>query len=227
MNLKNLSKNKISILRFLCQITYLLLFVYSIFSKNTILMIALVSAVLIGPIFCGWFCFFGLYQDALRYIGKLIKKQPLEIDEKLHRYLKFSRFFVFFAAMYIGGIFLFPDEMKHSMGAFLHGHIIINIAFWAFVVLGILSLFTKRFYCRYCCTFGAKLGLISLFRLITIKRNKENCINCKTCSNECTMHIDVHKCDNLVSANCINCFKCIEKCPKNCLNLGFRNYLKV
>ncbi len=219
-------KNKISKLRILTQLAYLTLFIASVLSKNIIFMMAMSLAIILGPIFCGWLCFFGFYQDLLRHIGKKIKKKPFEIDESIHKYLKYSRYIVLIAAITIGGVFLFPDEMKHTLASTINGHPQINTAMYAVFVLGILSLFTKRFYCRYCCIFGAKQGLLSLIRPITIKRNIDKCTNCLKCNTECTMNIDVHKSNNLSDPNCINCFKCIEKCPRECLHLGFRNYLK-
>jgi len=38
-----------------------------------------ITAILLGPVFCGWMCFVGLYQDCCRYVGRFIKKEPIEI----------------------------------------------------------------------------------------------------------------------------------------------------
>ncbi len=226
MDKKLISKKYISSFRIISQLAYLCLFISAVVSRNIIFTFALICAGLLGPIFCGWLCFFGFYQDVLRYVGKLIKKDPIEIDEKIDKYLKFSRYLVLVGIVSFGSFFAFPDEMKHSLAATVKGHVHLNIAFYAVFILGVFSLFTKRFYCRYLCTFGAKQGLLSLIRPLTIKRNAKNCINCKICSSECSMHITVHSSNNLANPNCINCFKCIEKCPRNSLRIGLRNYLK-
>lgn len=218
--------NKISILRLIVQFSYLGLFIASILSKNLVFMFVTISAILLGPIFCGWMCFVGLYQDVLRYIGRFIKKSPIELDEKIHKYLKYSRYVFLLGAITIGGIFLFPGKAWYNFSLLVKGHPIIDITFYFLILLGVLSLFTRRFFCRYLCTYGAKLGLYSLLRPITINRNKDSCISCHQCAKQCPMHINVDKINSLVNPNCINCLRCVETCPQKCLKIGFRNYLK-
>ena len=218
-------KNKISILRFLCQILYLILFIASVLSKNLVYIFITATAILLGPIFCGWMCFVGFYQDCLRYIGKFIKKDPIELDERIHKYLKYSRYFLLLGVITVGGIFLFPGKVWHNFSVLIKGHAIFGATLYCLIALGVLSLFTNRFFCRYFCTFGAKLGLFSLLRPITINRDN-SCISCKLCNKECPMHIKVANINSLVNPNCINCLKCVECCPKSSLKIGVRNYLK-
>lgn len=216
---------KISILRFIIQTTYLAIFIAGILSQNYVMLFITVTAILLGPIFCGWMCFVGLYQDICRYLGKFIKKEPIELPEKIHGALKYSRYFLFVGSLTIGGMFLFPGKVWGNFAGLMKGHPTINAAFYFLIMLGILSLFAKRFFCRYFCTFGAKLGLFGLLRPITINRS-ESCISCKACSKECLMNIQVDKINSLANPNCINCLKCIECCPNNSLKIGLRNYIK-
>ena len=218
-------KKKISILRFITQVTYLGLFIASVLSRNYVMLFITITAILLGPIFCGWMCFVGLYQDTCRYLGGLIKKKPVELNEKVHKMLKYSRYFILFGSLTIGGLFLFPGKAWGNFAASLHGHGKINAAFYFLILLGFASLFTRRFFCRYLCTFGAKLGLFALIRPVTINK-KDSCVSCKRCSKECLMNIHVDKINSLVNPNCINCLKCVEVCPNNSLKVGLRNYLK-
>lgn len=220
-----IKKYKISILRFFVQLIYLTLFILAVLSNNIIFILTIISAMLLGPIFCGWLCFFGFFQDVSRYIGSIFKKKSIDINYSVNNFLRFSRYIILIGTVVLGGIFLFPERVKHSFSVILKGHLHINSMLWALIILGILSLFTKRFFCRYLCAYGAKLGIISLFRPFTIKRTSEKCIHCKICDEQCLMHIEVSKTNNLASPNCINCFRCIESCPKGCLNIGLRNYL--
>ncbi len=222
---RNMNIKKISITRLAIQIAYVGIFLLGVFSHNHVMLFITITAILLGPIFCGWMCFMGLYQDICRYIGKFIKKEPIEINEKFHAVLKYSRYIMLVGSIFIGGLFLFPGKIRGTTIMILKDHVIIDIAFYCFILFGIFSLFTKRFFCRYFCVFGAKLGLFSLLRPITITRNKKTCISCKNCSTECLMHIEVDKVNNLVNPNCINCLKCVECCPKKSLTLGLRNYL--
>lgn len=222
---------KISIIRFIVQLTYVGIFLAGILSHNLVILFITVSAILLGPIFCGWMCFMGFYQDLCRYIGLIIKKrpfgkEPLELPEKVHNILKYSRYLLLLCVLTIGGLFLFPGKIRETTVAVLKGRVVFDMAFYGLIIFGIISLFTKRFFCRYCCVFGAKLGLYSLLRPITINRDSSTCINCKLCDKECLMHIQVDKINSLVNPNCINCLKCVECCPKGSLKFGLRNYLK-
>lgn len=223
-----MDRKHISNLRLLAQLTYLGIFIAGVLSRNYLMLFITISAILLGPIFCGWMCFVGLYQDMARRLGSLIKKEPFELNDKIHGILKYSRYLILLGSITIGGIFLFPGKAWGSFASLVKGHVKIDDAFYFLIVLGILSLFTRRFFCRYLCTFGAKLGLFSLLRPITINR-KDSCISCKLCSTQCPMKIEVDKINSLGipnCANCINCLKCVESCPNNSLRVGVRNYLK-
>lgn len=219
-------KNNLSILRVITQIAYLAIFIAGILKHNYVIMFITVTAILFGPIFCGWMCFVGLYQDALRYLGqKLFNKESLEPSAKVQNVLKYSRYIFLVGVISIGGIFLFPGKVWGNFAGLMKGHVEINTAFYFLILLGILSLFTKRFFCRYLCTSGAKFGLWSLLRPITINR-KDSCISCQKCHLECPMGIEVNKSNSLANPSCISCLKCIETCPNNSLKIGIRNYLK-
>ena len=216
---------KISIFRVIAQLIYLNIFIAGVLSRNYVMLFITATAILLGPIFCGWMCFVGLYQDICRYLGALVKKEPIEINKKIHRWLKYSRYFILVGSLTIGGLFLFPGKAWGNFAAILQGHGKINATFYFLIILGFASLFTRRFFCRYLCTFGAKLGLFALARPITINK-KDTCVSCKCCSKECLMNINVDKINSLANPNCINCLKCVEACPNNSLKIGLRNYFK-
>lgn len=220
-----MTKNKISILRFISQIFYLTLFLSGLLTSNYVMLFILISAILVGPIFCGWMCFVGLYQDIARYLGSILIKEPIEISSRLHVVLKYFRYLVLLGSIYLGGVFLFPSQAWGGFSRLIKGHFEVNIIFYFLIALGIISLFTKRFFCRYLCTFGAKLGLYSLLRPVTINR-LDSCISCGACTKECLMNIAVDKANSLASPNCINCLKCLEICPNKSLKIGLRKYLK-
>ena len=217
---------KITIARHIVQLLFVWIFLSAVISKNIILSIALVLTILLGPIFCGWVCTFGLFQDGLRYVGSFIRKEPFEFDYKYHKIFSWLRYVILVGLVTVGSIFVFPNEIKHNFIDILSGRLSINLAFFGLVIFAVLSLFTKRFFCRYVCPMGAKRGLFSLLRPLTVKRDSKGCIGCKACSRACLMHIEVDKANDLANPNCIDCFRCIESCPKNCLSLGLRNFFK-
>ena len=219
MNLKfNLSK-----LRFVIQLLYLILFIFGLLSNPIIFLLIIISSIILGPVFCGWLCFVGFYQDVLRYIGSIFRKEPLVINENIQKYLKYSRYLLLIGTVTLGGLFLFPSQVWFKFSQLVTGKVVIDLAFYSIVILGLFSLVSNRLFCRYFCTFGAKLGLYGLFRVITINRD-DSCISCKCCAKTCLMGISVDTINSLANPNCVNCLKCVEVCPKSSLKLGFRRY---
>jgi polyferredoxin len=47
------------------------------------------------------------------------------------------------------------------------------------IVIFILSLFFRNFWCCFLCPYGALIGLGSIFRITKIERNEETCTNCE------------------------------------------------
>ncbi|OPZ78643.1 MAG: putative electron transport protein YccM [Alphaproteobacteria bacterium ADurb.Bin438] len=223
--MKKILKNKITLVRFLSRFLFVIALFFGLVSWKILSIFILISAIVIGPLFCGWLCPYGFYQDVCRYIGKFIRKKPFEINDKWHKYLQVLRYVVFILSLIIGGLFLLPSDILKSFSYYIaKKEVAINGILYFMIFVGFLSLFTKRFFCRYLCIFGARQGLISLFRIFTIKRDKNECISCRLCTKECLMKITVDDINTMYNPNCVNCYKCIEVCPKKCLKIGLRNY---
>ena len=106
-----------------------------------------------------------------------------------------------------------------------------NIMFWAFIIgniiyyaIGIiLAIILKdnRAFCKYICPITVFLKPMSYFSILRVKCDKEKCVSCKKCVNECPMNVDMldnsRKREN--GTECILCLKCIDECPKKALHL--------
>ena len=58
-----------------------------------------------------------------------------------------------------------------------------------------------------------------------LKSNKDNCINCKRCSEKCPMSLDVNHMvinDKMKNTECILCGECIDICPKKAIAYSFK-----
>lgn len=83
----------------------------------------------------------------------------------------------------------------------------------------------NRFFCKYVCPIGGLQSLIAKFSLLKIKIDHSKCINCKICSKNCQMSVNI---DHYIASgdpcvrdgNCIVCGDCIDKCPKKALKFG-------
>jgi len=92
------------------------------------------------------------------------------------------------------------------------------IGFFAFIFFLVLSLVTKRFWCRYICPLGALMSFFNKFSLLHIKKREVKCTTfCrghqKDCNKTCSMRIQVSR-DMEPSSNqeCIYCYECAETC---------------
>lgn len=196
-------------------------FVKKIHESSFILMIiAFLLAVGFGPIFCGWVCPLGTFQEWIGKIGRKIFKRKYNsfIPYKYDKYLRFLRYGVLAWVLYMTamtGKLAFVDvDPYHALFNFWSS----EVAAGGLIVLGITilaSLFVERPWCKYACPYGAVLGLSNLFRIFGISRKKSTCISCKACDRGCPMNIKVSESGVVKNHQCITCMKCTseESCP--------------
>ena len=187
--------------------------VQKIHSSSAILMLAVLAlALLFGPVFCGWICPFGTFQEFLGKIGRKLlgKRYNNFIPKKIDNVLRFSRYFVLALVIYNTAItakLMFQNiDPYYALFNMFTG----EVAITAYIVLGVtvlLSMFAERPFCKYMCPYGATLGIFNLFRIFKIKRNKSTCVDCKACDKACPMNIEVSTKDNVSNHQCISCLK--------------------
>jgi polyferredoxin len=178
------------------------------------------SAIFIGPAFCGWICPFGSIQEFFSWIGKKLFKKRFGklIPAKLDRVLVFFRYIVLAGVVVLTAYstkLVFQEvDPYYALFQFWTG----EVAITAYIVLGtvlLLSLITERPWCRYACPYGAFLGLTNLFRIIPIRKNPSKCISCGKCDRECPVGIEVSSKTVIRDHRCISCLKCTSDaaCP--------------
>ena len=83
------------------------------------------------------------------------------------------------------------------------------------VVLGLLSMLFKNFFCRYLCPYGALFGLLSVLSPAAIRRNVDKCRSCGKGRQGCPNQIAVDKKERVKAVECTACFRCIGACKVN------------
>lgn len=197
------------------------MFIQKIHISSVILMYAVLAlSLLFGPVFCGWVCPFGTFQEFIGKIGKKLfgKKYNHFIPQRFDRILRYLRYIVLALVLYntieTAKLVFQNIDPYYALFNMFTGEVAIT-AYIVLTVVVIASLFIERPFCKYMCPFGATLGLFNLFRIFKIKRNPKSCIDCKACDKSCPMNIDVSASKTVYNHQCISCLKCTseQSCP--------------
>lgn len=199
-------------------------------SSLVIMAIVIVMSILFGPIFCGWICPLGTFQEWLGKLGKKIFKNKYNnfIPYKYDKYMRYFRYIFLTWVLYVtytSGKLLFNNiDPYHALFNFWAGEVAVQ-AIVILIIIVLVSIFIERPWCKYLCPFGAILGLTNLFRIFKIRRDKDKCVNCKNCSKGCPMNIDVANKTVIKDHQCISCLKCTSEfnCPiKNTVEFSIK-----
>lgn len=193
-------------------------------SLGIIIGLAIMSVIVFGPIICGFICPFGAIQDLVARIGKKIFKRkynkfiPKKFDEKL-KYLRYVVLILTIILTATSSVALLEAINPYHAYLSLFNRKFTSLGIIGFIILGLivgLSLFVQRPWCRYMCPYGAFLGLFNKIKVFRVFRNKETCIGCKKCTNQCPMGIEVHGKEDVRNLSCISCMECVDQkvCPK-------------
>ena len=162
-----------------------------------------VSTVLWGRLYCGRICAFGALTQALDRIlpSRLRIEPPAWLDRRLVylKYIILGAVLLYFVAT---GDFLIYRYVEPFWMFTLNG----NTVMWTLLAILLLAtVFIRNLYCRYFCSVGAALGLISNFTVFRIKRWGE-CQTCKICETACEWGaIDGPK---ISVTECVRCDDC-------------------
>ena len=189
-------------------------------SAVILLVIILLLSVLFGPVFCGWVCPLGTYQEWIGKIGhKILKKKYNHIlNHRLDSVLRMLRYLILLWVVYItarSGYLIFEKvDPYNALFSFWSEEVSVT----ALIILGVitvLSLLVERPWCKYACPYGALLGLSNKIRIFRIHRSSETCIGCQQCDRSCPMNITVSEKENVRNLSCISCLDCISErsCP--------------
>ena len=207
----------VSVYRYVSQV----LLVQKVHQSSFVLMfIGFALAIAFGPVFCGWVCPLGTFEEWMSKLGRKLfgKRHNQFIPARVDIYLRYLRYAVLIGVVYMTartGQLLFANIDPYFA---LFNFWTSEVAVGGLIVLGITiaaALFVERPFCKYSCPYGALIGVFNLFRVFKIRRNAETCIDCKSCDRACPMNIEVSTGKAIRDHQCITCMQCTSEaaCP--------------
>ncbi len=187
------------------------------------------SALFLGRGFCGWFCPVAGIQEA----------SFLARDRKVNNKYNWIRYLIWvpwigiitYMAVNAGGLnridFLYQTTYGFSISDVYSLFIYLIV-----VILAITLSFAvgKRAFCHYVCWMspfiigGRKFRNLFKWPSLRLKVEKDKCIDCMTCSDNCPMSLDVNsmvKNEKMENPECILCGTCIDNCKKRVIKYSF------
>jgi ferredoxin-type protein NapH len=182
-----------------------------------------------GRAFCGWVCpAAGLSEACFMAQDKTAKGGK-------YNWIKY-----FIWVPWIGVITLFAIRAGgyHSIDPFLHTQYGISVSnpldyIPFYVVVGLVIVLSlaagKRGFCHYICwiapfmVIGRKLRNVFKWPALHLEANEEECIDCKRCSKNCPMSLDVNSMvhhGKMEHSECILCGTCVDVCPKGVIKFA-------
>ncbi|MCP3674006.1 MAG: regulatory protein NosR [Gammaproteobacteria bacterium] len=174
-------------------------------------------------IFCGWLCPFGALQELINELARALNIKQYELPFNIHEKLWALKYLIFLALFGVSLESMSIAEKLAEIEPFKTSILLMFQREWWFVTyavaLLVVSIFTRKVYCRYICPLGAALAIPTKLRLFNWLKRRQECGNpCHLCAKACEIQA-IHP-DGTINANeCHHCLDCQviyeseESCP--------------
>jgi ferredoxin-type protein NapH len=189
-----------------------------------------VSSLFLGRAFCGWVCPAGATQELC---AKVRDKNFKNVKRNWIKYAIWVPWFAIIIVMFIraGTIVAIDPLYQTYYGISITGFesAIMFLAI-AGIIGGIALVAGKRGACHTICwmapfmIFGRKICNSLNWPALQLKGDNSKCINCKACTRNCSMSLDVNamvRKQSMENSECILCGNCVDICPKGAIIYSF------
>lgn len=204
---------------------------------SVFILLAIVGvSIAVKKAFCSWLCPVGTLSESLWMLGQKVFgrtfRAPRWLDYPLRsiKYLLLLFFVASILSMDLPALTNFihsPYNKVADIKMYLFFAEMSSFAMWTIIIMMLLSVVVRNFWCRFLCPYGAFLGIIGWLSPLKITRSKDTCIDCELCTKACPAEINIHTSQRVWSDECMGCLKCVEVCPvKNTLEMKTRSMKK-
>jgi ferredoxin-type protein NapH len=183
-------------------------------------------ALLLGPVFCGWLCPFGLASEALD--AALRRMRPPSPEP--HRAARIPR------AATLAAVLAGSALVGVPLAALVEGPRAVTVAALEGLYLGAVSPFAaatlggllllelvlpRRLFCRALCPAGALANYLRTPRTLRVVHDPARCrcTGAPSCARACAWRIDPRTAGRF--DGCSSCLDCLDACPAGALRAGF------
>ncbi len=173
--------------------------------------------------FCSWICPVGTISEYLWKLGRFLFGRTISpwrwLDISLRSLKYLLMFFFLYAVLWTmdgASIRSFIESPYNRVADVKMYDFFAQISAFAvkvLLVIALVSVLIKNFWCRYLCPYGALLGLFSRVSPTAIRRDPTSCIECGKCAVACPSRLPVDTSVAVRSAECTGCLDCIAVCP--------------
>jgi ferredoxin-type protein NapH len=184
----------------------------------------------LGRFFCGWLCPAGATQELC---FKVNNKNFKGGKRNWIKYFIWIPWITVIAVMFVqaGGISVVDPFYQTYYGISIQDMQSVTL----FLIIagtfgGIAIAAGKRASCHTICwmapfmIIGRKIRNAINLPALQLVADKRECINCKTCTGNCPMSLDVNSMvqeDSMENSECVLCGTCADTCPKSVIKLSF------
>jgi len=185
----------------------------------------LLSAVLLGRVYCSFICPLGVFQDLIIRLRRLSGKKKFAYRKAgILRYIVLAVFIACLVAdlQFIVALIAPYSAYGRMVGSLVHPHgwIVPAVAGVTFLLTAILAWTSGRVWCNEICPVGTALGLFSRFSIFGVHIDRSKCVGCKLCEKNCKCHC-IDSASGIVDrSRCVVCLDCIGSCRKGGVSYG-------
>ena len=174
-------------------------------------------------VYCGWLCPFGALQELINKVARHFKIRQFEFPSVVHERLLALKYIIFIllfglSLQSMGLVLTFIEVEPFKTTFVMHFDREWPFLLYASALL-VITIFNRKFYCKYLCPLGAALAIPTQLRIFDWLRRRKECGRpCQTCASECEVQA-IRPTGEINANECHYCLDCqvtywnAYKCP--------------